>query len=262
MLNLQSTAQKVNLAELLTQNKVMQTLQLGELNAQLEELSAIERIQWAYQNLEPNFVVSSSFGVQSAVMLHLMVEVEPRVPVILTDTGYLFAETYAFIDELAEKLNLNLKVYRALYSPAWQEARYGQLWTQGIEGITRYNKINKVEPMQRALKELQAGTWFSGLRREQSSSRSSLPILSIQHGVFKFLPIVDWNDADVEAYLSKHGLPHHPLRDEGYVSIGDTHTTQKLTEGMKEEETRFFGLKRECGLHEDEGHQYLDGSGI
>ncbi len=77
---------------------------------------------------------------------------------ILTDTGYLFPETYRFIDELTDKLKLNLKVYRATESAAWQEARYGKLWEQGVEGIEKYNDINKVEPMNRALKELNAQT--------------------------------------------------------------------------------------------------------
>ena len=91
---------------------------------------------------------------------------------ILTDTGYLFPETYQFIDELTDKLKLNLQVYRAKESAAWQEARYGKLWEQGVEGIEKYNEINKVEPMNRALKELNAQTWFAGLRREQSGSRA------------------------------------------------------------------------------------------
>ena len=110
--------------------------------------------------------------------------------------------------------------------------------------------------MRRALDELEAGTWFSGLRREQSQSRANLPILSIQNGVFKFLPVIDWTNKDVHYYLEEHSLSYHPLRDHGYLSIGDTHTTKKWEPGMTEEETRFNGLKRECGLHEDDGEQY------
>lgn len=163
---------------------------------------------------------------------------------------YLFPETYQFIDELTDKLKLNLKVYRAGESPAWQEARYGKLWEQGVEGIEKYNDINKVEPMNRALKELKAQTWFAGLRREQSGSRAHLPVLAIQRGVFKVLPIIDWDNRTVYQYLQKHGLKYHPLWDQGYLSVGDTHTTRKWEPGMAEEETRFFGLKRECGLHE------------
>src|SRR5512139_1303162 len=137
---------------------------LVEINRVLEGWSAQDRVQWAFAHLEEEFVLSSSFGIQAAVMLHLVTQVYPDIPAILTDTGYLFPETYRFIDRLTERLKLNLKIYRAEMSPAWQEARFGRLWEQGVEGIERYNKLNKVEPMTRALKELNARTWFSGLR--------------------------------------------------------------------------------------------------
>ncbi|MCW8335986.1 phosphoadenylyl-sulfate reductase [Vibrio sp. SCSIO 43135] len=257
---LNSVASKPKLAELLSLTKTEQILRLAEINGELERLTAQQRVEWALNNLEGTHVVSSSFGIQAAVMLHLVTQVKPDIPVILTDTGYLFPETYRFIDQLSQQLTLNLKVYSSLDSPNWQEARYGKLWEQGIEGIEKYNKLNKVEPMRRALDELEVGTWFSGLRREQSDSRAHLPILSIQNGVFKFLPVIDWSNKDVHYYLEEHGLSYHPLREEGYLSVGDTHTTKKWEPGMTEQETRFFGLKRECGLHEDDGEQY--GSGI
>jgi phosphoadenosine phosphosulfate reductase len=251
----------LKLGHLLKLNKVEQSLELAEINAKLESLSAKQRVEWAIENLDGTHVVSSSFGIQAAVMLHLTSQVKSDIPVILTDTGYLFPETYRFIDELTSKLQLNLKVFRAKESPAWQEALYGKLWEQGVSGIEKYNKINKVEPMRRALNELDAQVWFSGLRREQSSSRANLPILSIQNGVFKFLPIADWTNKEVHYYLEQNGLSYHPLWEEGYLSLGDTHTTKKWEPGMSEEETRFFGLKRECGLHEDD-HLQVDGSGI
>ncbi len=150
------------LADIAAMNKSQQALALAEVNATLESLSAPERVAWALEHLEGQCVLSSSFGVQAALMLHLVSQVKSDIPVILTDTGYLFAETYRFIDTLTARLNLDLRVYRAELSPAWQEARYGQLWEQGVEGISQYNQINKVEPMKRALRELKAGTWFSG----------------------------------------------------------------------------------------------------
>ena len=249
---------KLKLSEISVLTKEEQTFFLAETNKILAKLTAQERVAWALENLEGEFVLSSSFGIQSAVMLHLVTQIKPDIPVILTDTGYLFKETYRFIDQLTERLNLNLQIFKADISPHWQEARYGKLWEQGVEGITKYNKINKVKPMKEAFDSLQVGTWFSGLRREQSDSRSSLPIVAIQNGVFKFLPVIDWSNKDVHYYLEEHDLPYHPLREEGYLSVGDTHTTQKWEPGMTEEQTRFFGLKRECGLHEEE----VDGSGI
>jgi len=170
--------------------------------------------------------------------------------VVFVDTGYLFPETYLFADQLTKRLGINLKVYRAVESPAWIEARHGKLWEKGAEGISAYNQIAKVEPMQRALSELGARAWLAGLRRVQSSTRERLPVVASQDGRAKIHPIVDWTDRDVHRYLTENGLPYHPLWDKGYVSIGDTHTTRPLTAEMTPEETRFFGIKRECGLHD------------
>lgn len=241
---------ELNLDALNALPKAEQSAALAAVNERLESLSAQERVSWALEHLPGEYVLSSSFGIQAAVSLHLVTQRRPDIPVILTDTGYLFPETYQFIDALTDQLKLNLKVYRAALSPAWQEARYGKLWEQGVEGIEQYNQINKVEPMNRALSELNAQTWFAGLRREQSGSRGHLPVLALQRGVFKFLPIIDWDNRQVYQYLKQNGLRYHPLWDQGYLSVGDTHTTRKWEPGMSEEETRFFGLKRECGLHE------------
>ena len=225
-------------------------LDLVALNEELIDHSAERRVAWALERYPSGIVMSSSFGAQAAVMLHLVSRQRPDIPVILVDTGYLFAETYRFVDELTERLSLNLKVYRNPVSPAWQEARYGKLWEQGLEGIERYNLMNKVEPMQRAMKELGARAWFSGLRRQQSRSRQGREILELKGGRLRVHPIVDWTDRDVYKYLKACDLPYHPLWEQGYVSIGDWHTSSKLVDGMEEEDTRFFGLKRECGLHE------------
>jgi len=240
----------LDLAALNGSSKVDRIMALAESNVQLEKLSAEQRVGWALEQLPGAFVLSSSFGIQAAVLLHMVTQQKPDIPVILTDTGYLCPETYRVIDELTDKLNLNLQIFRAETSAAWQEARYGKLWEQGVEGIEQYNQINKVEPMNRALETLGAQTWFAGLRRDQSGSRASLPVLAVQRGVFKILPIIDWDNRQVHQYLTQHGLKYHPLWDEGYLSVGDTHTTKKWEPGMAEEETRFFGLKRECGLHE------------
>ena len=241
---------ELNLAELVLLDKSEQQAALAAVNQQLDALSAEERVAWALEHLPGQHALTSSFGIQAAVSLHLVAQQFHSIPVILTDTGYLFPETYQFIDSLQQQLQLNLHVYRAALSPAWQEARYGKLWEQGVEGLERYNQLNKVEPLNQALETLQVKTWFVGLRREQSESRSQLQVLSVSRGIFKFLPIVDWDNRQVYQYLKKHGLSYHPLWEQGYLSVGDTHTTRKWEPGMREEETRFFGLKRECGLHE------------
>lgn len=223
---------------------------LDAMNRELETHSAERRVAWALERFTGRIVLTSSFGAQSAVCLHLVTQQCPTIPVVLIDTGYLFPETYHFIDELSERLALNLRIYRAPLSAAWQEARYGKLWEQGLEGLDRYNHLNKVEPMQRALRDLAADAWISGLRRQQAKSRQHLDVLLWRNGRCKIHPVIDWTDRDVYRYLSKHALPYHPLWEQGYVSIGDVHTTHRLVDGMNPEDTRFFGLKRECGLHE------------
>ncbi len=213
-------------------------------------MQAEDRIAWALDNLPGHHILSSSFGAQSAVMLHMVTRQKPDIPVVLVDTGYLFPETYAFVDELTEKLDLNLKVYRSVISPTWQEARFGKRWEQGLDGLNAYNYENKVEPMERALEELEVGTWFAGLRRAQSSSRTHTSFVQQSGERYKVHPIADWTDRDVFDYLTEHGLPYHPLWERGYISIGDVHSTKSLGDVGSIEETRFAGLKRECGLHE------------
>jgi len=217
----------------------------------LEHLSAPERVQWALDYLPGQPILTSSFGAQSVVMLHLVTALKPDIPVVLIDTGYLFPETYAYVDALKERLSLNLQIFRARMSPAWQETRFGRLWEQGVEGIEKYNQINKVEPMARALKVSEAGTWFSGLRRNQSGSRRDINIVQThQDDVIKVNPLADWTSRDIHAYMKAYDLPGHPLQDQGYLSIGDHHTSQPLGLLEKAEESRFFGLVRECGIHQ------------
>jgi phosphoadenosine phosphosulfate reductase len=226
---------------------------LDEANVELEHMQAEERVAWALQHLPGPHALSSSFGAQAAVSLHMVTRQAPSIPVILIDTGYLFPETYRFVDDLAVRLSLNLKITQPRMSPAWFEAQHGRLWEQGIEGIDRYNELRKTEPMRRALDDLGTRSWFAGLRRQQSRSRSGIRPLEFIEGRWKVYPIFDWTDRDVFEYLRRYELPYHPLWHEGYVSIGDWHSTRTLAEAGDEEATRFFGLKRECGLHGLEG---------
>ncbi len=223
---------------------------LVALNRWLARLPAQERIAWALTSLAGPHALSTSFGVQSAVSLHLLTQARPDIPVILVDTGYLFPETYRYADTLTRRLGLNLKVFRPQIGSAWMEARFGKLWEDGSNGLQRYNDLRKVEPMQRALGELGVRSWFAGLRRAQSASRANIDFLELRDGRWKLHPIADWDDRDVAAHALQHDLPEHPLSSQGYVSVGDVHTTRPLHDGDIAQ-TRFFGITRECGLHGD-----------
>lgn len=227
-----------------------QKVNLPSTNAMLEQQNAQQRMEWALAHLPGTFVLSSSFGIQSAVLLHLATRIQPEMTVLLVDTGYLFPETYQFIDLLTKRLGLNLKVAKPDFTPARLEENFGKLWEQGLAGLNRYNQLMKVTPMEKALDELDVGTWFAGLRRQQSGSREQRPVIEQRHdGRYKVYPLIDWHSRDIHHYLTEHNLPYHPLWEKGYVTVGDWHTSQPLTPGMQEEDTRFFGLKRECGLH-------------
>jgi len=236
--------------------------QLDAIAPCMEKLSAAERVQWALDYLPGQPILTSSFGAQSVVMLHLVTALKPDIPVILIDTGYLFPETYVYVDELKDRLSLNLQTFSAKMSPAWQEVRFGRLWEQGAGGIQRYNQMNKVEPMARALKASRAGTWFSGLRRNQSDSRQDIRIVETHTDqVVKVHPLADWSKRDIHAYIKAFDLPRHPLEAEGYVSIGDHHTSRPSGSLDRAEDTRFFGLVRECGIHQPERFALPDSAG-
>ena len=223
---------------------------LTALNRWLATMSAQERIAWAFESLAGPHALSTSFGVQSAVSLHLLTQAKPDIPVILVDTGYLFPETYRYADDLVQRFGINLKVYRPQIGIAWMEARFGKLWENGVDGLQRYNQLRKVEPMQRALRELGLRSWFAGLRRTQAPSRAGIEFLELRDGRWKLHPIADWDDLDIASYALQHDLPEHPLSQRGYVSVGDVHTTQPIEDGDASK-ARFFGLVRECGLHFD-----------
>ena len=224
-----------------------------QINEWLESADAPARVRWALDNLPGPFALSSSFGAQAAVSLHLVAQAEPGIPVILIDTGYLFPETYEFIEKLQKQLHLNIQRFSSPQPVAEFEAQYGKLWEQGRDGLDKYLELRKVEPMRRALQTLGTQTWFAGLRRSQAESRAKLNPLEVRDGRFKVHPIFDWSDRDVYLYLKAHGLSYHPLWDQGYISIGDWHSTKSLSEVSSAEELRFSGLKRECGIHGLEG---------
>jgi phosphoadenosine phosphosulfate reductase len=240
-------------------------INLEQVNQKLANASAQEIVEWAEATFGDGLVMSTSFGIQAAVMLHIVTQIIPDLPIIWIDTGYLPAETYRFAEKLTQRLQLNLQVYQSPISAARMEAIYGRLWEQkDVESLNRYDQIRKVEPMQRALKEFNATAWLAGLRRDQTKHRQNLQLVNLQGQHYKVLPILTWNSRDIYQYLTAHDLPYHPYFDKGYVSVGDWHSSRPLmADDKNERDTRFHGLKQECGLHlplSPEAAQSLDSS--
>ncbi len=238
---------------------------LDQQNRALGASTPEELIEWAAQEYGDKLIASTSFGATSAVMLHLIHRVAPRTPIICVDTGYLFPETYQFAEDLIKRLELDVRFYAALMSPARQEALYGKLWEQGEDGVNRYLQMNKVEPMQRAIQDLGAEGWMAGLRAEQTAHRAGLRRIDRQDGRVKIHPILNWSADQMTSYMERHDLPYHPMVEQGYRSIGDHHSTIPTTADMDPRDGRILGKTRECGLHlplTEEQNQSLKSSGL
>lgn len=225
----------------------------GELSDALAPLRAGERIRLLHERLGDRLMATTSFGIQAAVMLHLIHEHAPKIPVVFIDTGFLFPETYCYAEDLLSRFkHLDLRVYQPTISAARIQALWGNLWEQGKAGADRYAMLTKIEPMNRALSEIGADVWLSGLRRSQSSTRTDRSFVERQKKTLKAYPILDWADAQVDLYYHQNDLPRHPLAEKGYVTMGDWHSTVPAVNGDAES-SRFGGAKYECGLHLDSG---------
>jgi phosphoadenosine phosphosulfate reductase len=223
------------------------------LSVDIAPLRAGERIRLLHERLGDHLVATTSFGIQAAVMLHLIHEHAPEIPVVFIDTGFLFPETYHYVEELTTRLpKLDLRIYQPTVSAARMQALWGNLWEGSKEDQERYAMLTKIEPMNRALRETGADVWISGLRRSQSKTRSDRPFVERQKKTLKAYPILDWADAQVDLYFHQNDLPRHPLAVQGYLTMGDWHSTRPATR-EEAEISRFNGGKYECGLHLDSG---------
>lgn len=156
-------------------------LGVDEVNKSLEGKDAEEVVKWAVDRFgSDRLVVTTSFGIQSAVMLHMVSEIVPNVTVVWVDTGYFPPETYRYAEQLCDRLQIRLKIYQSELSPARMEAIYGKLWdNQDIESLKLYNRIRKVEPLHRAFNELQCQVWLTGVRRSQTEKRATLSTFDV-----------------------------------------------------------------------------------
>ncbi len=192
----------------------------------------------------------SSFGAESAVLLHLIANVDPSVPVLFLETGKHFPETLAYRDLLVERLGL--ADFRNLApDPALLAARdaTGLRWSYDPDGCC---EIRKVEPLARALAGFDAS--FTGRKAFQSATRTALPRFELDTadaaGRLKVNPLITWTPADIDAYFAAHDLPRHPLVEQGFPSIGCQPCTNRVKPGEDPRSGRWAGWEKvECGIH-------------
>lgn len=212
----------------------------------------LEVLKWSMARFNGKLAMSTSFGIQSALLLHLATRVKPDIPVVWVDTGYLPKETYEYAELLRETLDLNLIVKtNSTWTPARMEATYGKLWESDHR---LYGKMRKLEPLITGIHELKPSpkALLSGLRASQTDSRANMQPVGFQHDRLKILPILKLTDEDVEAYFDKYDLPRHPLEAKGYATVGDWHSSRPVNVGENPRNTRFGGKFQECGLHVEE----------
>lgn len=190
--------------------------------------------------------VVSSFGTESAVLLHLIAQADKTVPVIFVDTLKMFPETLDYRDTLISSFGFtDSRVVEPLADVLEKKDDKGLRWSYDPDGCC---EIRKVEPLARAKQGLDA--WISGRKAFQSVTRHNLPRFEIEDGRLKINPLGDWDKTALEAYFSEHDLPRHPLEAQGYLSIGCEPCTSKVMPGEDPRAGRWRGWdKVECGIH-------------
>ncbi|HSX53969.1 MAG TPA: phosphoadenylyl-sulfate reductase [Sphingomonas sp.] len=199
------------------------------------------------EQMAGDVAIVSSFGAESAVLLHLVASIDPSVPVIFLDTGKHFPETLAYRDQLAEKLGLtNLRIIAPDAETVAKKDETGLRWSYDPDGCC---EIRKVIPLEKAMAGFDAS--LTGRKAFQASTRNALPRFEVDAaGKLKVNPLADWTKADLDAYFVEHDLPRHPLEAQGYLSIGCAPCTNKVKPGEDPRSGRWAGWdKTECGIH-------------
>ena len=213
-------------------------MELEKINDELKQKDTLDIIKWSYDTFKDSLVMTSSFGKYSAVMLHLVKQIVPNIPIIFIDTGYLTQETYVFAEKFRRDMDLNLHVYSSKRTIAMQEAVDGLRWkNEESKEFVEFKYEVKVEPLERALVELDVKAWLSGVRKEESEYRNNLEIIMKNKRRYEIHPIFYWTKEEVKEYVSKNNL----MVNKNYFDI---------CKGEKQE--------GECGIHCMKG----DGEGI
>ena len=210
--------------------------QIAKWNAELRHLSPLEITRWAIAQADGRAIVSTNFRPYEAVVLHLAVQAQPRIPVLWVDHGYNRPATYEHAEQLRQLLKLDIRAYLPRITTAHRDAIYGPIPTTDDEaGLKKFSALMKLEPFQRGMKELAPKIWITALRQAQNPNRAELDIVSADSnfGSLKISPVFYLSDAEMEAYLTEHNLPNE----------WDYFDPAKADE------------KRECGLHAAWGGQ-------
>jgi phosphoadenosine phosphosulfate reductase len=232
---------------------------VAELNARLRDATPQEILAAAIARLGDRLALVSSFGAESAVLLHMLAQIKPDVPVLFLDTGMLFGQTLDYRKRLVSKLGLtDVRDLRPQYQDLATKDPSADLWRTDTDACCH---IRKVLPLDRALSGFDG--WITGRKRFQGGDRLRLQVVEAgDGGRLKFNPLANWNKQQLEDYAAEHDLPAHPLVEFGYPSIGCWPCTQPVEQGQDERAGRWAGLeKTECGIHVPRGEPGVEVGG-
>ena len=227
-------------------------LALGKHNKIFKDMTAKEIILWGYKNFDNHFAITTSFGIQSSVILHMVKKcsLQKKIKIFWIDTGYLPTETYKYAEKLINDLSLEIEVLQSELSPARMESLYGKLWeTNKANDLDKYHEIRKVKPLEKALNKHAIHCWASGVRSEQTDNRKEMQFVDVIRERLSLRPLLNWKNKDIFYYMKENQLPSHPLFLKGYSTVGDWHSSSPESINNKGRSTRFGGVKQECGLH-------------
>ena len=227
-------------------------------NAVLNTYDPKRIVNWAADQFGEDLVMSSSFGAESAVLIHMATRLLPQIKVVVVDTGYLFPETHEFIEDLRHRFDLNIWLYRTRNDPFAYLASAGEPDPTFRKDVERCCEANKNEPFERALKQLKPRAWLRGIRRNQADTRASREVVewSNRFDCYAISPLLKWSRRDIHQYMKANDLPYHPLWEKGYASIGcnPLSCTRPIQIGEDPRSGRWSGSeKTECGLHLEGG---------
>jgi len=232
-------------------------LDLPEVNQLLDTRTPPQIVQWAFAQFGDRLIMTSSFGAESAVLLHMASQFVPRIRVVMVDTGYLFPETHAFMEQLRLRFDLNVWVYKTKNDPIRYLSEAGETDPTWRNNVEQCCGANKNEPFDRAMKELAPAAWLRGIRRDQADTRKSRQVVewSKRNNCFAISPLLPWSNREIGKYMKDNDLPYHPLVEKGYLSIGcnPISCTRPILPGEDPRAGRWAGqAKTECGLHVDQ----------
>jgi len=225
---------------------------LNKYKQELIDMKAQEMIAWGYKEFDNQFAITTSFGIQSSVLLNMISKLclQKKIKIFWIDTGYLPSETYHYAEQLIDDLSLEIEVLQSELSPARMEAIYGKLWeTNKASDLDKYHEMRKIQPLENGLEKYNIHCWASGVRSSQTENRKEMKFLDVIRTRLSLRPLLNWTNKDIFYYMEENNLPAHPLFIKGYSTVGDWHSSTPDGNKKKGRATRFGGIKQECGIH-------------